>query len=395
MMQKKESWKKARLVVMLAFIINGILMATWASRIPAVQEKLALSDGELGIILAGFSAGLLTALLISAGLISRFGSRKIFHLSTILSCLALPLLMVISNPILLFVLLFFFGGGISAADMAMNEQAVFVERDANRPMMSSFHGGYSVGGLFGALIGGGMAALPNFTPVIHFLIVSLIVSGVLVYIFPFLKQNHLKTAKKNEIIRLPHRAIWMLGAIALCCSIGERTVTDWGAVYLVQVLKTDAASAVFGFAAFSLMMTIMRLVGDFLSSRWSAVVVIRVGGLIAALGIFASAITNNPIIVIAGLAAVGVGIANIIPLLFSSAGNIPGISPESGITGVATIGYLGFLVSPLLIGSIAEATSSLRLAFMFSAIIVGTIVFWAKAINRRTAPENGELHQSM
>jgi len=102
MMQKKESWKKTRLVVMLAFIINGILMATWASRIPAVQEKLALSDGELGIILAGFSAGLVTALLISAGLISRFGSRRIFHLSTFICCLTLPSLMLISHPILLF-----------------------------------------------------------------------------------------------------------------------------------------------------------------------------------------------------------------------------------------------------------------------------------------------------
>ena len=394
-MKIKESWKKARLAVMLAFIVNGILMATWASRIPAVQEKMALSDGELGIILAGFSAGLLTALLISAGLISRFGSRRIFHLSTLICCLALPLLMVISNPIYLLVLLFLFGGGISAADMAMNEQAVFVERDANRPMMSSFHGGYSVGGLSGAMIGSGMAALPNFSPVIHFLMISLFVGMVLVYIFPFFKQNDIKTGEKTEIFRLPHRVVWMLGAIALCCSIGERTVTDWGAVYLIQVLNTDNATAVFGFAAFSLMMTIMRLVGDTLSSRWSPVVVIRVGGLFAASGLLAASITDNQIIVIAGLAAVGVGIANIIPLLFSSAGNIPGISPESGITGVATIGYLGFLISPLLIGFIAEATSSLRLAFLFSAIIVGTIVFWSKAINRKTEPEYGELKQSM
>jgi len=232
-----------------------------------------------------------------------------------------------------------------------------------------------------------MAALPNFSPVIHFLIISLFVGGVLVYIFPFLKQNDLKAGKKSEIFRLPHRAVWMLGAIALCCSIGERTVTDWGAVYLIQVLKTDAASAVFGFAAFSLMMTIMRLVGDLLSSRWSPEIIIRIGGLIAALGILAASITDNQIIVIAGLAAVGVGIANIIPLLFSSAGNIPGISPESGIAGVATIGYFGFLISPLLIGFVAEATSSLRFAFMLSALIVGTIFLSSKAFFDSRKPE--------
>jgi MFS family permease len=381
MLQIKESWNKARLAVMLAFITNGLLMATWASRIPAVQEKLALSDGELGIILAGFSAGLLTALLISAGLIARFGSHRIFHLSTLICCLTLPSLMIISHPIFLFVVLFLFGGGISAADMSMNEQAVFVERDANRPMMSSFHGGYSVGGLSGALIGSGMAALPELSPIIHFSMIAIIISCVLVWIIPNFLQNDLKTGKKTGIFRLPQRAVWMLGAIAFCCSIGERTVTDWGAVYLTQVLKTDAAFAVLGFVAFSLTMTIMRLIGDFLSKIMPSALVIQAGGLLASLGILAASVTNNRIVVIVGLAAVGVGVANIIPILFSTAGNIPGLAPESGIAGVATIGYFGFLVSPLLIGFVSEVTSSLRFAFIVSALIVGTILFSAKAIS--------------
>lgn len=380
MVQKKESWNKSRLAVMLAFLANGTLMATWVSRIPVIQAKLVLSDGELGLLLTGLSAGLLTALIISAELITRFGSRRVLQVSSLVSCLALPFLMIISQPIFLFAILFVFGGGISAADVSMNEQAVFVERNAGRPLMSSFHGGYSAGGLCGALIGAGIAALPELSPLIHFLIIAGIISIVIVSIIPHLIQIELNTGKRTKIFFLPERAVWMLGAIAFCCSIGEGTVASWGAVYLTQVLKTDAAFAALGFAAFSLTMTIMRLFGDFLTRLWPPALIIRAGGLIASLGILAASITNNRIVVVAGLAAVGVGVANIIPLLFSNAGNIPGISPESGIAGVATIGYFGFLVGPSLIGFASEATSSLRFAFMLSALIVGTIFLSTKAI---------------
>ena len=149
-MKKILSGNKSRLAGLLAFFINGALMATWVSRIPAIQSKLGLSEGALGLVLLGLSAGMLTALFVAGGLIARFGSPSVTLICALVSCLALPFLGIASTPIVLFAILFIFGGGLGAMDMAMNEQAVLVERNAQRPLMSSFHAGYSIGGFAGA-----------------------------------------------------------------------------------------------------------------------------------------------------------------------------------------------------------------------------------------------------
>jgi len=375
---------KSRLAVFLVFITNGVLMATWVSRIPVVQSKFGLGDGQLGLVLAGLSAGLLASLFISGSLIDRFGSFRIVLFSSLISCFALPCLMLVPHPILLFVFLFIFGAGISAADVAMNEQAVLVERNIGKPLMSSFHGGYSAGTLSGALIGASMASFKELSPLIHFLLISTLFGAIIILVFPYLIPVVSKREKKNDIFRFPERGILFLGAIAFCCSIGEETVTDWGAIYLTQVLNTSAAFAVLGYAAFTLMMTSMRLIGDFLSRKYSPALIIRAGGFIAASGILIAAITNNRYIVIVGFAIVGIGVANIVPLLFSTAGNLSGISPGTGIAGVATISFLGFLVGPPLIGYVADMASSLRVSFLLSALLVGSIILSGKAIlNKR------------
>ena len=379
-MKRIFSGNKARSAVLLAFFTNGALMATWVSRIPAVQSKFGLSEGALGLVILGLSAGMLTALFLAGGLIARFGSPRVTLYCALVSCLTLPILGIVSTPIALFAVLFVFGGGISAMDVAMNEQAVLVERRAGRPLMSSFHAGYSVGGVAGALMGAGMAAMTGLSTQPHFAIAAVIFSGAIVFSFPHLLPTERGTGKKEPVFRLPERSLWILGAIAFCSAIGEGAMADWSAVYLTKVLYTDAAFAALGFAAFSLTMTIGRIFGDFLLRKWTPALIVRSGGFIAALGILAAVLTQSPIIAIAGFAAVGVGLANIIPLLFGAAGNFPGISTGAGIAGVATIGYAGFLVGPPFIGFVAEETS-LRVALFLVALIIGTLVFSAKAIS--------------
>jgi predicted MFS family arabinose efflux permease len=377
---------KARLAVLLAFLTNGALVATWVSRIPVVQTKLGLSEGALGLVLLGFSGGMLSALFLVGGMIARFGSRKVTLVCGLASCFALPFLVLSTHPVVLFAVLIVFGGSISSMDVAMNEQAVLVERSAGKPQMSSFHASYSIGGFAGALISAGMAAIPGSSALIHFVIVSLLFCVVILFMYPHLIHTKRETGKKETVFRLPERALWILGAIAFCSAIGEGAMADWGAVYLTQVLRTDAAFAALGFAAFSLTMTFGRLIGDYLSSKWTSAVIVRVGGLFAAFGILLAAFTKTPLIAMVGFAAAGFGLANIIPLLFGAAGNIPGIQAGAGIAGVATIGYAGFLAGPPLIGSIAEATS-LRVALAVVAVLVGTLVFSAKAIS---SPNNKE-----
>lgn len=370
---------RARIAVLSAFFISGAVMATWVSRIPAVQSKLGLSEGPLGLLLLGLSVGVLTALSLAGGLIARFGSSRVTMGGAIAMCLILPLLALAPHPALLWIALFLFGGALSAMDVAMNEQAVLVERRAKRPLMSSFHASFSVGGLAGALIGAGMASINALTPFLHFLLVAAVFGGAMLFAYPHLLPSKHESEESTAVFRLPERALWGLGVIAFCAAIGEGAMADWSAVYLTEVFDASASFAALGFAAFSLTMTAGRLFGDSLSGASNPVLIVRLGGLLAALGLVVAAITPEPILALAGFAAVGFGLANVIPLTFSSAGNYPGIPTGASIAGVATIGYAGFLAGPPLIGLVAEERS-LPAALLLVALLVGTLIFTARAM---------------
>jgi len=374
-----ERISRSRFAVLITFFINGALMATWVSRIPAIQTKLGLSEGGLGLILLGLSAGVLVALSLAGGLIARFGSPRVTIVGVAIMCFTLPFMALSPHPIVLWIVLFVFGGAMSVMDVAMNEQAVLVERNAKRPLMSSFHAAYSVGGLTGALIGAGMASIATVTPVMHFVLVAVLFGGVMGLVYPHLLPVKRQDQGNTAVFRLPERALWLLGLIAFCSAIGEGAMADWSAVYLTQVFNSTASFAALGFAAFSLTMTIGRLFGDSLTTMTKPTSIVRIGGLMATIGLITAVITTEPIIVLIGFAAVGLGLANIIPISFSAAGNRPGISTGAGIAGVATIGYAGFLAGPPIIGLIAEVTS-LRIAFLVVVLLIGSLIFTASAV---------------
>ena len=319
------------------------------------------------------------ALSLAGGLIARFGSPRVTIAGTAVMCLTLPFMALSPHPVMLWVVLFIFGGAVSVMDVAMNEQAVLVERNAKRPLMSSFHAAYSVGGLTGALIGAGMASIATLTPVTHFILVAVLFGGVMGFVYPHLLPAKREAQESAAVFRFPERALWLLGLIAFCSAIGEGAMADWSAVYLTRIFNSTASFAAFGFAAFSLTMTIGRLFGDSLTTIWRPASIVRVGGLVATVGLITAVITTEPLIVLIGFAAVGLGLANIIPLSFSAAGNRPSISTGAGIAGVATIGYAGFLAGPPLIGLIAEMTS-LRVALLLVVLLVGSLVFTASAV---------------
>lgn len=378
---------QSRQAVIAAFFINGALLATWVSRIPAIQTKLGLSEGSLGLLLLGISVGVLAALSLAGSLIARFGSRSVTLVGTVIMCVSLPLLTLIPSPVALWGALFIFGGAMSLMDVAMNEQAVWVERKEKRPLMSSFHAAFSIGTLTGALIGSGMASISALTPFMHFTIVSVVFGSIMLFLSSHLLSVKQETSEKKAVFSFPKRALWPLGAVAFSCAIAEGAMADWSAVYLSQVLNTSASFAALGFAAFSLTMTIGRLWGDKLSQRWSPAAIVRAGGVIATFGFVIAIAAPEPIIVLIGFAAIGLGLANIIPLSFSAAGNYPGISTGVGIAGVATIGYAGFLAGPPVIGLIAEQTS-LRIALLIVTVLLASLVFTGKAL----APSKNQIN---
>lgn len=357
-------------------------MASWVSRIPAFQAKLSLSEGALGLVLMGLSSGVLVGLFFAGGLAARLGSGRVTAWTGALTSLTLLPLAWANAPVILWINLFLFGMAISVMDVAMNDQAVRVERAAGRPMMSSFHATFSIGGLAGALVGAGMAANTFFSPAIHFMLVgTVLLVAVTATARAFLPTEPELTAG-GATFRLPERALWVLGIIALCTAVAEGAMADWSAVYLNQVLLTSTSLAALGYAGFSATMTLGRLMGDGLLAHFQPKTVVQAGGVIAAAGFVFIILTNSPWAAMVGFALVGLGLSNIIPIAFSAAGNTPGVSSSAGIAGVATIAYTGFLAGPPVIGLVAEQTS-LRVAFMLVGMMVASVIVNAGAIAKR------------
>jgi Na+/melibiose symporter-like transporter len=327
----------------------------------------------------GGSIGVLASLLVVGGMIARFGSRRVIAIGAAVSCLVLPLLAVSPNPALLGFSLFLFGSGLTVMDVAMNDQAVLVERAASRPLMSSFHAGFSVGGLAGALIGSWMASLPVMTPLLHFTVIAVASAIGMAALYPLLISTETGPSERPPAFRLPVKALWLLGAIAFCSTIGEGAVGSWSGVYLTRIFGTTESFAALGFAAFSLTMTAGRIFGDALAKAWPSDRIIRAGGAVAAAGLAAAVFTPAPVIVMIGFGAVGLGLANIIPLAFSAAGNTPGVPSGAGIAAVATIGYAAFLAGPPVVGLLAEATS-LRVGLALVMVLVGSLVVSGRAL---------------
>lgn len=373
---------KSQLAVLTAFFISGAMMATWVSRIPTIQNKLELNESGLGLVLLGLTLGVLTALSLIGGLIACYGSPKVVLVGAIVMAGTLPLLVLATNAIMLFVVLAVFGGALSAMDVAMNEQAVLVERKVNRRLMSSFHAVYSIGGLVGSLIAVGMAFLPDGSLLLHFVTAALLFGSTVGFIYKNLLPVTLEKRGKKVLFHFPERALWMLGAIAFCSSLVEGAMADWSGVYLTRVLHTTTAFAALGYAAFSLTMMIGRLMGDTLTNAFKPASIVRAGGFTAVLGFLTLVLAKHPAIGIIGFAVVGVGLSNIIPIIFGTAGNMPGIATGTGIAGVATIGYTASLAGPPMIGFIAEETS-LRVAFLVIMFFIGTLVFTGKGVEQQ------------
>lgn len=370
----------SRQAVLAAFFINGAVLANWVSRIPQIQDDLAMSKSVLGIVLLGMAAGVLTALSVASGLIARCGSRTVTVTAGVMICLMLPVLAWMPNPLTLGMALYVIGTGVSTMDVAMNAQAVEVETLAQRPLMSTFHAAFSIGGVVGAGIGAGMAAL-DVSPRLHFALAALLFLLMLVVAARYLLPVDPAERDKDPepVFQLPRRALWGLGIVALAAAISEGAMADWSGLYLNEVVGTDKGIAALGFAFFSAAMTVGRLSGDAITTRFSPARVVQIGGAVAFAGLLLAIVAPYQLPTLIGFAAVGIGLATAVPLAFSTAGKLPDVSPSAGIAGVATIGYAGFLVGPPVIGLVADATS-LRFAMLLIALLSGTLVFTARSL---------------
>src|SRR5438128_1895314 len=307
-----------------------------------VKQRLHIGDGQLGVVLLFMAIGALGALPFAGALVSRLGSRAGSAGAALGLCLTLPLPVLAPTPFLVALALLFFGAFSSTLDVAMNAQAVEVEQRRGRALMSSFHAMFSVGGLAGALLSSVIAAA-GVGAADHILaaallgsVAILIARSALIAVAP----------SPSPVFVRPTRGLLGLGVLALCALLAEGAIGDWSAVYLMDSRGASESVAAAGFAAFSLAMAGGRFDGDHVARRLGAACLLRLSGALAAGGLLLALIVKEPVIAIAGFGLVGLGVANLIPVIFSAAGRAYAVAPGHGLAAVATTGYVGFLAGP-------------------------------------------------
>lgn len=350
-----------RLSTRLAFLTAGLAMSAWAPLVPFAKERLALGEGPLGLLLLCLGAGSLLAMPLTGALAARFGCRAVVLWSALLVCLALPGLALAATPLQLGLVLFIFGASLGTMDVAMNVQAVVVEKACGGALMSGFHGMFSVGGVAGA---GGMALLLwlGIGPLGACLAVVALVALLLWRASPDLLQQPEARDGGTPHFVVPHGAVIFIGALCFIVFLAEGAMLDWSAVFLTAARGMEEGRAGLGYAAFAIAMTVGRLSGDRVVGRFGGRRVLLAGGLCAAAGFFTAVASPTPAVALAGFVLVGLGASNIVPILFTAAGNQRAMPASLAIAAITTIGYAGILSGPALIGFVAHL-SSLNMAF--------------------------------
>ena len=367
-----------RIAVKIIFFLNGFIHANLYSRLPRVQEQFSIDNGTLGFVLLASSIGAIGAMPFTGWFIIRFGSRRITLFSIFLYCLLVPFVPWTFYLTGLMTLFFLMGISAGMLDVSMNAQAVMVEKELGKPIMTSFHALFSIGMMLGAGMGSLFSLLntPLFTHLGIITIISVIISFFMRY---YLIHDKPIAKQEGPAFRLPNAAMISIGIIAFCSMLGEGAMADWSTIYLEKVSNADASLAPLGLAAFALAMTIGRIVGDNARSRLGDQRLILICGIIASAGLSISILLHDPYVVIIGFFLVGIGLSAVVPIAYSIAGNTPDLPPGVGLAMVTTVGYSGFLVGPPIIGFIAD-WQTLRVAFTFVLLLfLGMIILSGRA----------------
>ena len=377
--------------VMACFLVHGLVVSTWVSRIASVKSALHLGDGALGLALLGTAIGSVTAIPLCGALVVRRGSRAIARWTAAGFCLSLLAIPLAYDTASLFAALLFYGAMAGANDVAMNAQAVATEKLLGTPTISRFHAMFSIGGIAGAAAGAFVAGrgVPSNAHLIWAAVIFLAFALSATPLLADTRNGAVATGTRRPSLRHLPVALFALSAIGFCIFLSEGAIADWTGVYLKQVLNASAGLAPVGYAVFSAAMAVFRLAGDAITLRIGRAATIRYGGAIAAAGLSFALLVHSPYWALAGFAAAGAGFSSIIPLAFAAGGRIPELSEGAGVATVSGLGYLGFLVGPPAIGFLSELTSlrvGLFLLVLLSATAAALVSLVVRAAGGKSNP---------
>jgi len=356
-----------RLATRLAFFVAGFAVSCWAPLVPYAKDRLAVDERMLGILLLCLGIGSLLAMFLTGMLSARFGTRPVILASGLGLCATLPFLALTTTPFTLGLTLLFFGASLGSLDVAVNIHAVEVERDAGQPLMSGFHAQYSLGGFAGAmfitlLLSAGLG------PVACVTIASALMLGMIFVASPRLLRT--KAADGEPHFALPRGVVLVLAMLAAICFLAEGAVLDWSALLITGNGLVAVEQGGIGFVLFSIAMTLMRFCGDALTARIGDRPTLIWGGLIAIGGFAVLLVAPVAAIAMAGFVLIGLGAANIVPVLFRRAGSQKVMPPGLAIAAITTMGYAGILLGPAAIGFVAKHVGLTAAFWMIPVILL-------------------------
>lgn len=379
--------KSSRYATTLIFFVNGLVLGIWATNIPAISKALGLTDGQLGAALSMFAAGTMLMIFMAGSVANKLGSRTSIVLGGVLLSISLPLLVMSPSYEVFFVILLFFGICNSVIDISMNTHASIIEQKLGKPMMSWFHAAFSFGGMAGAgivsvLDAYALSALSNLViAALLMLVTSLLCARPLQHLRPM----EATAEQRSKVVIKPSLTLMIIAMLTIMSLFTENSMINWSAKYLTDVASTSTGIAAFAFGGFSFAMAIGRLIGNPLIKRYGRDCMLVSSGLMGVAGFALAIAAPSPLTSIAGFMLVGLGLANMTPILYSKAAQACPQAPSLGLALNGTIGYLGFLICPPIIGATSDHVGlQYSMLLPLGAMLVVSLVAWKGRLDLRT-----------
>jgi MFS family permease len=360
-----------RIAITLYFFFLGFVFSSWASHIPDIKDKFLLNDAELGSILFMLPLGALCSLPFSGLLIAKVGSRWMSVISLVIYILSLVSISLVPTTLLLSIVLFLFGMFGNFGNISLNAQGISIQHYIQKSILSSLHAMWSVGAFTAAAFTDWMME-ENRTMEEHYFLIAIIMTVIILPLFFSLVKDPVQANENQKIFAWPTKALLVLGLICFCGAMSEGTMADWSSLYYRKIINQPHVVSALGYTAFALFMSIGRFVGDPLIERWGHGIILKANGILIAIGMVTALVSTLPVLVLVGFALVGLGVSSIFPVVYILASKEKSMLPSAALAAVSSIGFIGFLVGPPIIGFIAEGVG-LRSALM-AVVILGVII---------------------
>lgn len=365
--------------ISLYFFFAGLIFSSWASRIPDVKDVFALNEAELGAVLFMLPLGALLALPVAGWVVHRLGSKRASVGSLLLYTVLLFLISKAHSVLSISIVLFLFGIIGNFANIAMNTQGLSVQQLLKKPILSGLHAMWSLGAFLAAAITGWTMSV-GYSMEMHFGMIALAAAGVTLF-FSFSLIQDVAGELRQKVFALPNRGLLLMGVICFCVAMSEGAMADWSSLYYRQVVHELNKVSTVGYTAFALCMALGRFFGDRLLQALGYSSVLKLNGILVLIGMGLALAINSPVAVIIGFALVGLGVSSVIPIVYMLSAKSKSMAPSAAIAAVSSIGFLGFLFGPPIIGFIAQETG-LRLALSIVAFL--GLMIWLLSIRMKT-----------